>query len=116
MTERENDLLRFLKDWFSKNSHSPSYVEMMIALGLKSKCSVHRLVHGLESRGLIVLEGAKNSARAIRLAGDSWQRLGEVVFRLIANAQIKEDGTYTVHPVDFQALITAHQQAPTKKG
>lgn len=118
MTEREDDLLRFLKLWFSNNSHSPSYTEIAVAIGLgiRSKSAVHRLVHGLESRGLIVLEGAKNSKRAIRLAGDSWQRLGDVVFRLIANAEIKGDGTYSVRPVDFQSLITAYQQAPTKEG
>lgn len=40
---------------------SPSYAELREALGLKSKCGVHRLVHALRDRGYVQINGCARS-------------------------------------------------------
>lgn len=52
LTARESDLLDFIKDAAS-DGWSPSYEMMMVAMGLKSKSPVHRLVVQLERKGHI---------------------------------------------------------------
>lgn len=54
MTPRQKQLLEFIRAYKAEHSGvSPSILEMMIALGLHSKGGVHRLITGLEQRGLI---------------------------------------------------------------
>lgn len=53
MTKRQHQLLAFIASYTSLNGICPSYDEMMIALGLKSKSGIHRLIVGLEERGHI---------------------------------------------------------------
>lgn len=61
VTQKQNELL----DYIQSCETSPSYEEMMIALRLKSKSGVHRLINGLEERGFI--RRIKNRARTIEL-------------------------------------------------
>ncbi len=50
MTKRQAELLQFIKNYINKYGYSPSYVDMMNGLRLKSKSGIHRLVHALVKR------------------------------------------------------------------
>lgn len=53
ITKKQLALLTFIDAELKKSPVSPSYQEMMEALGLKSKSGVHRLIKSLEERGCI---------------------------------------------------------------
>ena len=53
LTRRQHDLLMFLNQSTQITGISPSFDEMRVALGMKSKSGVHRLVSALEERGFI---------------------------------------------------------------
>jgi repressor LexA len=61
LTAKQRDLLAFLQSC----GRTPSFDEMRLALGLRSKSGVHRLIEGLEERGFI--RRVPNRARAIEL-------------------------------------------------
>ena len=65
LTSKQLKLLEFLKESLKKNSVSPSFEEMKLALGLKSKSGIHRLITALEERGFI--QRLHNKARAINI-------------------------------------------------
>ena len=65
LTSKQLILLNFLKKSFKNNKISPSFEEMKIALGLKSKSGIHRLISALEERGFI--KRLPNKARAIKV-------------------------------------------------
>lgn len=64
LTAKQKELLDYLKSC----ERAPSFDEMRVALGLRSKSGVHRLVEGLEERGYI--RRALNRARAIEIVED----------------------------------------------
>lgn len=66
LTPLQDRALGFIRGYIAEHGLSPSYTEIMGGLGLASKSSAHRLVHGLARRGLI--EIAEHS-RSIRLLG-----------------------------------------------
>jgi len=53
-TPRQKQAYDFIRSFIDKEGYGPSYQEIQEALGLGSKSGVHRLVEGLEQRGLIV--------------------------------------------------------------
>ena len=65
LTVKQLKLLEYLKQSFKENSVSPSFEEMKLALGLKSKSGIHRLITALEERGFI--KRLHNKARAINI-------------------------------------------------
>ena len=65
LTSKQLKLLEFLRESLNKNSVSPSFEEMKLALGLKSKSGIHRLITALEERGFI--QRLHNKARAINI-------------------------------------------------
>jgi repressor LexA len=65
LTQRQRDLLTFIKEFIFENGYSPSFVEMTEAIGLKNKSGVHRILTALEERGYIYR--LKNRARAIEV-------------------------------------------------
>ena len=65
LTAKQLKLLEYLKHSFKENSISPSFEEMKLALGLKSKSGIHRLITALEERGFI--KRLHNKARAINI-------------------------------------------------
>ena len=67
LTTRQRQLLNFLKRT-QASGVCPSYQQMMDALGLSSKSSVHRIVQGLKERGYI--ENLPNRARSIVIVED----------------------------------------------
>lgn len=65
LTAKQLKLLEYLKQSLKENSVSPSFEEMKLALGLKSKSGIHRLISALEERGFI--KRLHNKARAINI-------------------------------------------------
>ena len=64
-TKKQNKLFNFLKDKIKKTNVSPSFEELKIAMGLKSKSGIQRLIDGLVERGFI--EKKNNKKRAINI-------------------------------------------------
>jgi repressor LexA len=65
LTKKQKELFEFLNDYMSKNNISPSFEEMKIAVNLKSKSGIHRLITSLEQRGFI--KRMKHRARAMEI-------------------------------------------------
>ena len=65
LTRRQHDLLLFIHRSTQIAGFTPSYKEMMVALGLKAKSGIHRMVIALEQRGFI--RRLPNHARAIEI-------------------------------------------------
>jgi len=65
MTPRHKECLDFIGAFWADNGYAPSYDEIKIGLGAKSKSSVAALVIKLEERGYI--QRMPNLARSIRL-------------------------------------------------
>ncbi len=53
LTKRQLQLLLFIDGHISKTSTAPSFEEMKMAVGLKSKSGIHRLISALEERGFV---------------------------------------------------------------
>ena len=70
LTPHQRDAMVFLQDYTDENGFAPSFAEVMAALDLTSRSSVHRLLTGLEDRGYI--RRLPHKARAI----DIVRRLG----------------------------------------
>ena len=68
LTKKQSKLYNFLKDKIKKTNVSPSFEEMKIAMGLKSKSGVQRLINGLIERGFI--EKKDNKKRAINIVNN----------------------------------------------
>lgn len=66
LTMRQSQLLSFIKDYAKQHSHMPSYDEMKVGMGYRSKDSIFRLITGLEERGYVLRIPGR--ARCIRLA------------------------------------------------
>ncbi|RIV82981.1 hypothetical protein D2V17_14360 [Aurantiacibacter xanthus] len=62
-TPRQYDLLRYIVGYIGAHGYGPSFVEMAAGVGVKGKGAVHRLLTGLEDRGLILRR--HGSSRAI---------------------------------------------------
>ena len=69
LTKQQNKLFNFLKNRIKKTNVSPSFEEMKIAMGLKSKSGIQRLIDGLVERGFI--EKKNNKKRAINILNKS---------------------------------------------
>ena len=65
LTKQQNKLFNYLKDSIKKTNVSPSFEEMKIAMGLKSKSGIQRLINGLIERGFIEKKNNKKSAITI---------------------------------------------------
>jgi len=72
LTNKQHELLSFIKKRMSEKGVPPSFEEMKEAVHLKSKSGIHRLIIALEERGY--LRRLPNRARAIeiiKLPGDT---------------------------------------------
>lgn len=65
LTKKQHKLLVYIQDYFLETGVCPSYEEMKIALNLKSKSGIHRLVSNLEDRGYV--RRLPNRARALEV-------------------------------------------------
>jgi len=68
LTEKQLKLFKFVKDYINKNTISPSYDEMTMAMGLKSKCGIAHKINQLEQRGwLKKLPGKSRSIQITKI-------------------------------------------------
>ena len=51
LTKKQLELLIFLEEKMNNSIIPPSFEEMKVALNLKSKSGIHRLITALEERG-----------------------------------------------------------------
>jgi repressor LexA len=65
LTRKQHELLFFIKNRLQSDQIAPSFDEMRLALNLKSKSGIHRLVSALEERGFI--RRLPNKARALEI-------------------------------------------------
>mgnify|MGYP001158233167 CR=1 FL=1 len=65
LTKKQKELYDFLSHYISTNYISPSFEEMKVAVNLKSKSGIHRLITSLEQRGFI--KRLKHKARAMEI-------------------------------------------------
>ena len=78
LTEKQLKLFKFIKNYITKNKISPSYEEMKVAIGLKSKCSIFRRIQQLKDRGQQAVEdffAAREAAKAAEVARIARQQL-----------------------------------------
>jgi hypothetical protein len=68
LTKRQRDLMIFMRDYMDQNGVSPSFDEMVEALGLSSKSGIHRMITALEERGFV--RRLPGRARALELLGE----------------------------------------------
>ncbi|MFW8636420.1 transcriptional repressor LexA [Cribrihabitans pelagius] len=65
LTKKQLDLLEFIHGRLQRNGVPPSFDEMKVALDLRSKSGIHRLITALEERGFI--RRLAHRARAIEI-------------------------------------------------
>jgi SOS-response transcriptional repressor LexA len=65
MTQKQLELLRFIKSFIDANGFAPSFPQMMAGIDVTSKSGVYRLLVGLEEQGRI--RRLHNRARAIEI-------------------------------------------------
>lgn len=65
LTPKQKSLLDYINTYFSKKGLYPTYDEMRIALKIKSKSSIHKLISSIEEKGYI--SRLPHKARAIKL-------------------------------------------------
>ena len=65
LTKKQKELFDYLCEYINTNSISPSFEEMKLALKLKSKSGIHRLITSLEQRGFI--KRLRHKARAMEI-------------------------------------------------
>ena len=65
LTRKQYELLRFIHERLKESGVPPSFDEMKVALDLRSKSGIHRLITALEERGFI--RRLKNRARALEV-------------------------------------------------
>lgn len=65
LTQKQHTLLKLINDKLNKDGIAPSFEEMKVALDLKSKSGIHRLINALEERGFI--RRLPNRARALEV-------------------------------------------------
>lgn len=67
---REQHALRFLKSALDRTGLMPSYDEIGSAIGLRSRSSVHRIVHDLAERGYITAPQGRRQAAQVLIDPD----------------------------------------------
>ena len=65
LTRKQHELLMFIHERLKEAGVPPSFDEMKVALDLKSKSGIHRLIVALEERGF--LRRMPNRARAMEI-------------------------------------------------
>lgn len=63
MTQKQAQVLQFIKTFLAENGYSPSYQEIAISIGSSSLATAHKHVLGLKLRGYI--EFGFNQKRSI---------------------------------------------------
>jgi SOS-response transcriptional repressor LexA len=65
LTQRQALVLQIVKAHIGRTGASPTFEELRVAVGLKSKSGIHRLVDGLVARGRLVRLPARHRTLAL---------------------------------------------------
>lgn len=69
LTKRQSEVLAFIKAFQAEQGFGPSYEQIAEKLGLASRSGIHRIVYGLQRRGM--LRKSKHYARQYEFDGRS---------------------------------------------
>lgn len=68
LTDKQSEMLRFIKDFMIQNGYCPSTRDIMYGVGYKSTSNVNMMLHALEDKGYIEMP-IKGGSRAIKVVG-----------------------------------------------
>ena len=102
LTKKQKNLLIFINKKIRSTGVSPSYEEMKLSLGLKSKSGIHRLISALEERGFI--RRLAHKARALEVlklpetasANDIYNSFSPSVIKGGLDKENNEDEDYNI--------------------
>ena len=77
LTKKQFELLKFIDLHIKEHGVSPSFDEMKVALNLKSKSGIHRLITALEERGFIARLAHRARALEVLRLPDAMTRDGD---------------------------------------
>jgi repressor LexA len=103
LTKKQHALLLYIQDQLARGGVSPSFEEMKLALGLRSKSGIHRLITGLEERGF--LRRLPNRARALEVV-----KLPDGSMPAASGPRVGRDG---FKPTVIQGGLESNQAVPT---
>ena len=105
LTEQQSCLLRFIESRLADGDVSPSFEEMRLHLGLRSKSGVHRLLEGLRERGCVVR--LPHRARSLRVVRRGENHRGDVGERNVGGGNVGERGGCEVMRLPFLGGVAA---------
>ena len=100
LTDPQNELLCWIKDYIKKFQHSPSIRQMMKAMGLKSPAPIQSRLKHLQAKGFISWHEGK--ARTLQIVDDFLE--GVPVMGSIAAGGLIETFTDTNETLDFSEI------------
>ena len=96
LTKKQYQLLMFIDSRLKVAGVSPSFEEMKVALNLKSKSGIHRLITGLEERGFIRRLPYRARALEVLKLPENTSNFGrDVVTELYSSSEAKFKKHYT---------------------
>jgi repressor LexA len=102
LTRKQHELLLYIHRHLNDHGVSPSFDEMKVALNLKSKSGIHRLISGLEERGFVRrLPHRARALEVLRLPDDLSQQTSDGAGA--AGAQPLPDAGSNVVTANFRA-------------
>ncbi len=73
MTPKQKLVLDFIKTYIEIKGFAPSYANIAVGIGLKSKSNIHRLVHDLKDKGLLQIK--PHMVRSLKVIDKSVQEI-----------------------------------------
>lgn len=79
LTERQAEILNFIKEFIVSNGYPPTVREIGKALGLSSPATIHTHLNNLESKGFIKKDSSKNRALELLVENEYENKAEDVV-------------------------------------
>lgn len=104
MTKKQKILLDWLRQWFRCHEYSPSYGEIIAALGLSTRSNACRYIKVLEREGYVTRQPGTARTLALTAKGRGEASLTDAARALIEDGIISEDETTGRAVVDMDRL------------
>lgn len=79
LTERQKDVLDYIKKYIVENAYPPTVREIGIALGLSSPATIHSHLNNLEEKGYIKKDDCKNRAIELLVKNELFENNSSVI-------------------------------------
>lgn len=79
LTERQAEILNFIKEFIVSNGYPPTVREIGSALGLRSPATIHSHLNNLEAKGFIKKDSSKNRALELLVENEYENKAEEVI-------------------------------------